>query len=142
MTDCYHFCLWVYQGDEKRLRVGTRRCGWEGVTPEAARAGSGHARHIRQADRELVALTPEDLVPHEHPIRGSSRWQTECLRSCRPPSAACTPRRPALRATRIAPHHHLRVVIQAPPRHTAEVFERADVTLNEDRHVLTPTDST
>ncbi len=37
-----------------------------------------------------------------------------------------------------AQHHHLRVVIQAPPRRPAEVFERVDVALHEARHVRTP----
>ena len=37
-----------------------------------------------------------------------------------------------------AQHHHLGVVVQAPPRHAAEVVERIDVALHEARYVRTP----
>ena len=62
---------WVIRVMKNVWEVWTRRCGWEGVwlrlaqyEREAAMRGTSD-----QQIESLVALTPEDLVPQEHPIR-------------------------------------------------------------------------
>ena len=51
--------------------VWARRCGWEGVWLRLAQHEREAAMRVTsdQQIESLVALTPEELVPQEHPIR-------------------------------------------------------------------------
>ena len=86
--------------------------GWRGV----AQSPIPRRRHYRRAGKRgtsdqqiesVVALTPEDLVPQEHPDPADiAARQTGCFRSCSSPSAASRQERLAIRVPRTTVELH------------------------------------